>query len=70
VGFELRDAGGERPDAFPVLLVHDEIVVECDEATQEEAAVWVRNAMRDGMAPLVDPVPVEVEVTAGRTWCG
>src|SRR6185436_6147719 len=26
------------PDAFPVLLVHDEIVVECDEARQDEAA--------------------------------
>ncbi len=52
------------PDALPVLLVHDEIVVECDEACQDEAAVWVRDAMRGGMAPLVDPVPVEVEVSA------
>jgi DNA polymerase-1 len=58
------------PDAFPVLLVHDEIVVECDEDKQEEAAVWLRDAMRDGMAPLIDPVPVEVEVSAGRTWGG
>ena len=58
------------PDAFPVLLVHDEIVVECDEARQEEAAVWLRDAMQDGMAPLVTPVPVEVEVSAGRTWGG
>jgi DNA polymerase I-like protein with 3'-5' exonuclease and polymerase domains len=58
------------PDAFPVLLVHDEIVVECDEGKQNEVAVWVRDAMRDGMAPLLDPVPVEVEVSAGRTWGG
>jgi DNA polymerase I-like protein with 3'-5' exonuclease and polymerase domains len=58
------------PDAFPVLFVHDEIVVECDEGRQEDAAVWVRDAMRDGMAPLLDPVPVEVEVSAGRTWGG
>jgi DNA polymerase-1 len=58
------------PDAFPVLLVHDEIVVECDETKQNEATVWVREAMRDGMAPLLAPVPVEVEVSAGRTWGG
>ena len=58
------------PGAVPVLLVHDEIVVECDAGGQEEAAVWLRAAMRDGMAPLLDPVPVEVEVSAGRTWGG
>ena len=27
-------------------------------------------AILDGMAALTDPVPVEVEVTAGRTWGG
>ena len=59
-----------RELAFPVLFVHDEIVVECDADKREEAAVWVRDAMRDGMAPLLDPVPVEVEVSAGRTWGG
>lgn len=58
------------PGAFPVLVVHDEIVVECDAGRREDAAVWVRAAMRDGMAPLIDPVPVEVEVTAGTTWAG
>lgn len=58
------------PGAFPVLLVHDEIVVECAADRCEEAAAWVRDAMRDGMAPLIDPVPVEVEVSAGRTWAG
>jgi DNA polymerase-1 len=58
------------PDAFPVLLVHDEIVIECDETKQNEVAVWVRDAMRDGMTLLLDPVPVEVEVSAGRTWGG
>jgi DNA polymerase I-like protein with 3'-5' exonuclease and polymerase domains len=53
-----------------VLFVHDEVVVECDEARQAETAVWVCKAMRDGMAPLIDPVPVEVAVSAGRTWGG
>jgi DNA polymerase-1 len=58
------------PDAYPVLFVHDEIVIECDVARQEEAAVWLRQAMIDGMADLIAPIPVEVEVSAGRTWGG
>jgi DNA polymerase-1 len=66
----LWDRRSACPGAFPVLLVHDEIVVECAEGREEEAAVWVRDAMRDGLAPLLDPVPVEVEVGAGRTWAG
>ena len=57
------------PDAFPVLFVHDEVVVECDADRQEEA-VWVWDAMRDGMTPLVNPVPGGVEVSAGPTWGG
>ena len=53
------------------LLVHAaKKLVECDEERQDETAVWLRAAMRDGMAPLIDPVPVEVEVSAGRTWGG
>jgi DNA polymerase I-like protein with 3'-5' exonuclease and polymerase domains len=58
------------PGAFPVLAVHDEIVLECDEAQAEQAKAWLRQAMLDGMRPLIDPVPVEVEVSAGRTWAG
>jgi hypothetical protein len=26
--------------------------------------------MVDAVAPLIDPVPIEVEVTVGRTWAG
>jgi DNA polymerase-1 len=58
------------PGAFPVLFVHDEIVVECDEEQADTAAGWLRQCMLDGMAPLIEPVPVEVEVTVGRTWGG
>lgn len=60
----------ECPDAFPVLFVHDEIVIECDEARWEETSNWLKQAMIDGMAPLVAPIPVEVEVTCGKTWGG
>jgi DNA polymerase-1 len=56
------------PGAFPVLLVHDEIVVECAAEQADQAVSWVRDAMRDGIAPIISPVPIEVEATIGRTW--
>ncbi len=65
--WERRD---QCPGAFPVLFVHDEIVVECDEAQADIAIAWVRSAMLDGMTPLVNPIPVEVEVSIGKTWAG
>jgi DNA polymerase-1 len=58
------------PGVFPVLFCHDEIVVEADASQADAAAAWLRQAMLDGMAPLITPVPVEVEVKASRTWGG
>jgi DNA polymerase-1 len=66
----LWDHRAECPDAVPVLAVHDEIVVECEAGQAEMAAAWLRRAMLDGMAPLVAPVPVEVEVSVAATWGG
>jgi DNA polymerase-1 len=65
--WERRD---QCPGAFPVLAVHDEIVVECDAERADAAEAWLKAAMVDGMAPLIDPVPVVVEVQVGRTWGG
>jgi DNA polymerase-1 len=58
------------PGAFPVLVIHDEIVVECDQTQAEAVATWLRVAMIDAMASWLDPVPVEVEVIVARTWRG
>jgi DNA polymerase-1 len=66
----LWERRGECPAAFPVLAVHDEIVVEADAGQAEPAAAWLKQALVDGMAPLLDPVPVEVEVKVGTTWGG
>jgi DNA polymerase-1 len=63
--WERRD---QCPGALPVLFCHDEIVVECDDDQAEAASAWLRQAMLDGMAPLLEPVPVVVEVAVGRTW--
>ena len=65
--WEPRD---QLPGAFPVLAVHDEIVVEADEEEADTAAAWLKAAMVDAMAPLIAPVPVEVEVQVARTWAG
>ena len=66
----LWERRAECPDAVPVLAVHDEIVVECDSGRTSQTADWLRKAMLEAVAPLIDPVPVEVEVMAGRTWGG
>jgi DNA polymerase-1 len=65
--WERRD---QCPAAAPVLAVHDEVVVQCLAGDGGKAAEWLRSAMVDAMAPLIDPVPVEVEVKAGKTWGG
>jgi DNA polymerase-1 len=66
----LWERRGEVPGAFPVLVVHDELVVECDAGQAEAVSPWLKQAMLDAMTPLLDPVPVEVEVSVGRTWGG
>jgi DNA polymerase-1 len=66
----LWERRGEMPGAFPVLAVHDELVVEADADQADAAAGWLKAAMVDAMAPLIDPVPVEVEVQIARTWGG
>jgi DNA polymerase-1 len=66
----LWERRGDCPGAAPILAVHDEIVVECEAGQAEAAAAWLKRAMLDAMAPLIDPVPVEVEVKAAPTWGG
>jgi DNA polymerase-1 len=56
--------------AFPVLAVHDEIVVEADADRADAVATWLKTAMVDAMAPLVEPVLVAVEVKTAQTWGG
>ncbi len=56
--------------AFPVLFVHDEIVIEADADKAESAAEWLKTAMLDGMKNVLDPVPCEVEAKTCQTWGG
>jgi len=45
-------------------------VVEADADWADAVAAWLKQAMFDAMAPLIDPVPVEVEVKIAKTWGG
>jgi DNA polymerase-1 len=67
--WERRD---ERRGAVPILAVHDEIVVECDEGEAEKVEAWLKNAMVDGMDTVVNAtepnVPIEVETSVAQTW--
>jgi DNA polymerase I len=51
------------PEASLVLAIHDELVAEVPTEKAEAAKAWLEAAMKDGIAPLVAPVPVEVETT-------
>ena len=63
--WESRD---QVPSAVPVLVVHDEVVLECDRQEAEAARLWLERCMREGMAELLKRVPVEVESHIGRNW--
>lgn len=71
----LSERRDECPGAVPVIALHDEIVVECDEDQVDAVATWLRRAMQDGMADILalgtggdHPIPVVVEVESGKTW--
>ena len=70
--WERRD---ECPRAVPILAVHDEIVVECNEKDVEKAEAWLKKAMIDGMDEVVNIlkvdgtlVPIEVEARVAGFW--
>ena len=58
----------EAMGARPVIASHDEIVVEAPIGLADVAAGWLQRCMSDAMRPILDPVPVGVEVTVGPTW--
>ena len=54
------------PEARLVMQVHDSLIVECDEADQEQVAAILRQEM-ENVAPEL-PVKLAVDVTIGRNW--
>ncbi|MDP9479570.1 MAG: DNA polymerase, partial [Actinomycetota bacterium] len=73
----LHERRNECPDAVPILVVHDEIVIECAEEETEKVEAWLERAMIGGMDEAVNGagaeglrMPVRVETKIGRTWAG
>lgn len=58
----------EHPGAGLVNTIHDELVVECDEAEGEKVAKAVRAEMEDAHKALLKTVPPLVEVHVGPHW--
>jgi DNA polymerase-1 len=68
--WERRD---ECPGARPVIVCHDEIVVECDAGQAEGVKAWLERAMIEGMDAALNnvgeaQVPVEVESRVVSSW--
>jgi DNA polymerase-1 len=68
--WERRD---ECPGAVPILVCHDEVVVESDAERAADAKVWLEKARVEGMAVVINGtdavhVPVEVEGRIARSW--
>jgi DNA polymerase-1 len=55
-------------DAFPVLAIHDEIVVEAPEEKAHETREWLTTCMVEGMAAFLQEVPVKVEIAVKDSW--
>ena len=56
--------------AMLVSTVHDELIVECPDASALECRETVTGAMIEAMAALFPEVPVEVEANICTTWAG
>lgn len=64
----LWNTRGEVPSARPIMLIHDEIVVECDEQDGACAGEWLKCCMEEGMREILDPVQCVVDVAVKKTW--
>jgi DNA polymerase-1 len=69
----LWERRAECPGVVPVLVCHDEILVECDGERATEAKAWLEKAMIEGMEAVLNStdegdVTMEVEARIGRSW--
>lgn len=54
--------------AFPVNLIHDEILVECPEGQEKEVQKSLEEAMVRAGRIVLKEVPVEVDSSTGKSW--
>jgi DNA polymerase I len=53
---------------FPVAVIHDEIVLECDEAGAQEMADWLRGIMIEAGNRFLSRVPCDAEAKVRKSW--
>jgi DNA polymerase I-like protein with 3'-5' exonuclease and polymerase domains len=69
----LWERRGECPGAIPVLVCHDEVVVEGGAEQAEDVKAWLERVMIEGMDTVLNGmdeghVPVEVDARIARSW--
>ena len=69
----LWERRAECRGAVPVLVCHDEVVVECVVENAADVKAWLEKAMIEGMETVLNgtdevDVPVEVEARIARSW--
>jgi len=69
----LWERRNEFPGAVPVLVCHDEVVVECELDQSADAKSWLEKAMIEGMDAVMNAtgeihVPVDVESQVASSW--
>ncbi|MEA3265997.1 MAG: DNA polymerase, partial [Candidatus Fermentibacteria bacterium] len=57
-------------DTFIVAVIHDEIVLECDESIAEETALLLKNTMEEAGARYMKDVPAVAEASIADNWAG
>ena len=64
----LLDEKLQGMDAYPVLTLHDEIVVEARDAIVDEVAAILQQSMKKAFKSLIPNVPFKVKVEIRDTW--
>jgi DNA polymerase I len=69
----LWERRGECPSAVPILVCHDEVLVECDAEQAAGARLWLGKAMIEGIDTILNNVgeahvPLEVESRVAGSW--
>ena len=53
-----------------VAVIHDEIVLECDEIAAQETVLLLKNTMEEAGSRYMKDVPVAAEASIADSWAG
>ena len=69
-GAEIWKRRHEMPEARLNALIHDEIILDVEEAHAKAAGEWLRDIMIGIGDKLLDPIPTDTEIKIGKSWGG